>query len=567
MLNFSQKMIILPKSLYLCAFKNCNNKGGMEYLTDLITKGYFILFLVIGLGIMVGKINFRGVKFDLSAVIFVALFFGYLYNLYHIRFVLPPIIQDVGLVLFIYTIGMQAGPSFFSAFKEQGIKLMTLAAIIVITGAIIAVLISYIAGVDMPLMTGLFTGALTSTPGLAAAIEASGSPLASIGYGVAYPFGVLGVILFIKVSPKIFRVNLVREEEKFGPQTHASVPAITHRTFIVTNENIDGKSLAQLNVQPMTKANISRIMRKSGELIIPAPEVVLYVGDMVKAVGTEKALHCVEVLIGKPTKKVIPQSGNLEIKWYVVSNEHVVNKSIAELNLMENYHATVTRIRRSGIELTPQPSTRLRYGDKILVSVYKGNAPQLATLLGDSLRHISETSFLPVAVGIVLGILLGAVEFPLGSLHFKLGLTGGVLITSLLLSWKGKTGPIVWNLSGPANQLLRQMGLLLFLTPVGIRAGEHLTSALAQHGFSLFGYGILITLVPMFVATLIGKSVLKINFLSLMGALTGGMTSTPGLSAAESMTETEAPQLAYAAVYPFSLVLVIIVAEIMSALA
>ena len=250
-----------------------------------------------------------------------------------------------------------------------------------------------------------------------------------------------------------------------------------------------------------------------------------------------------------------------------MSNEHVVNKSLAELNLLENYQATVTRIRRSGIELTPLPSTRLRYGDKVLVSVYKGNAPQLTALLGDSLKHISETSFLPVATGIVLGILVGAVEFPLGELHLKLGLTGGVLLTSLFFSWKGKTGPIVWNLSGPANQLLRQMGLLLFLTPVGIRAGEHLTTALAQHGFSLFGYGVLITLVPMFVAALVGKTLLKINFLSLMGALTGGMTSTPGLSAAESMTETEAPQLAYATVYPFSLVLVIVVAEIMSALA
>ncbi len=539
----------------------------MDYLIALITKGYFILFLVIGLGIMVGKISFRGVKFDLSAVIFVALLFGYLFNVYHIRFVLPPIIQDVGLVLFIYTIGMQAGPSFFSAFKEQGIKFMTLAAVIVVTGAVIAILISFTAGVDMPLMTGLFTGALTSTPGLAAAIEASGSPLASIGYGVAYPFGVLGVILFIKFSPKIFRVDLKKEEQKFHLQTHSSVQPITHNTFVVTNENIDGKSLAQLNVQSMTKATISRVMRKSGELIIPAPEVLLYLGDMVKAVGTEKALHCVEVLIGKPTKKVIPQSGNMEIKWYVISNEHVVNKSLAELNLMENYHATVTRIRRSSIELTPQSSTRLRYGDKIMVSVYKGNAPQLTSLLGDSLRHISETSFLPVAVGIVLGILLGTMEFPLGNLHFKLGLTGGVLLSSLFLSWKGKTGPIVWNLSGPANQLLRQMGLLLFLTPVGIRAGEHLTSALARHGFSLFGYGMLITIVPMFIATFVGKSVLKINFLSLMGALTGGMTSTPGLSAAESMTETEAPQLAYAAVYPFSLVLVIIIAEFMSALA
>ncbi|UBM63552.1 transporter [Candidatus Sulfidibacterium hydrothermale] len=539
----------------------------MDWLTFLLTKDYFVLFLVIGLGIMVGRINFKGVKFELSAVIFVALFFGYFYHHYGIDFEIPSVIQDVGLVLFIYTIGMQAGPSFFSAFKEQGAKMLILAAIIVVSGAMIAVLIAFAAGVDMPLMTGLFTGALTSTPGLAAAIEASGSPLASIGYGVAYPFGVLGVILFIKISPKIFRVDLKKEEEKFKKSSRLSVPVITHKTFVVTNENIHGKSLEQLHIYSMTCASISRIMRENGELIVPAPDVALYKGDMVKAVGTEKALRCVEVLIGKPTPKVIPQSGNLEIKWFVVSNERVVNKSLEELNLLENYHATVTRIRRSGIELMPLPSVRLRYGDKVLVSVHKGNVPQLTALLGDSLKHISETSFLPVAVGIVLGIVVGTLELPFGNLHVKLGLTGGVLLTSLFFSWKGKTGPLVWNLSGPANQLLRQMGLLLFLTPVGIRAGEHLTAALSQYGFNLFGYGVLITLIPMFIATFVGKVVLKINFLSLMGALTGGMTSTPGLSAAESMTETEAPQLAYAAVYPFSLVLVILVAELMSALA
>jgi len=538
----------------------------MELIISLLTKNYFVLFLVIGLGIAVGKINFRGVKFELSAVIFVALLFGYLYDKYNISFSIPPIIQDVGLVLFIYTIGMQAGPSFFSAFKDQGVKLIALAAIIVLTGGGLAVLISFAYGVDMRMAIGLFTGALTSTPGLAAAIEATHSPLASIGYGIAYPFGVLGVILFIKISPKLFRVDLKREEEQFRNQSLSKVPPVTNQTFVVTNKNIDGKSLAELNIRFMTKANISRIMRKNGELVIPSTEASLYEGDLVKAVGTEDALKRMEVLIGKPTKKIIPQSGNLEIKWYVVSNEHVVNKSLAELNLIGNYHATITRIRRSSIDLSPQPSTRLRYGDKVLVSVFKGNAQILTSLLGDSIKHISETSFLPVSFGIVLGILLGAITIPLGNLHFKLGLTGGVLLTSLFLSWKGKTGPIIWNLSGPANQLLRQMGLLLFLTPVGIRAGEHLTSAIAAHGLSLFVFGIILTLVPMIIATLIGRFVLKINFLSLMGALTGGMTSTPGLSAAESMTGTEAPQIAYAAVYPISLVLVIIVAEVMASL-
>lgn len=533
----------------------------MEFLTHFFTLDYFVLFLIIALGIALGNVSIKGVKFELSAVIFVALFFGYLYNLNHINFSIPPIIQDVGLVLFIYTIGMQAGPSFFSAFKEQGVKLMILAAIIVLTGGGLAVFFTFIYHVNIDMAIGLFTGALTSTPGLAAAIEATHSPVASIGYGIAYPFGVVGVILFVKIAPKIFSVNIKHEEEEFNRQQRSSVPEITNQTFVVTNENIDGKTLSELKFRFMTKASISRIMRKNGELVVPAPDVQLYKGDLIKAVGDKEALKRVEVLIGKPTDQMIPQSGNLEIKWFVVSNKHIVNKSLAELNLIGNYHATITRIRRSGIDLTPHPSTRLRYGDKIMVSVYKGNVPLLTELLGDSIKAISETSFLPVALGIVIGIVVGAIAIPLGGLHFKLGLTGGVLLSSLYLSWKGKTGPIVWNLAGPANQLLRQMGLLLFLTPVGIRAGEHLKTAIATHGFSLFIFGVFLTLIPMIIATIVGKYFLKINFLSLMGALTGGMTSTPGLSAAESMTETEAPQIAYAAVYPFSLVLVIIIAE------
>ena len=244
----------------------------------------------------------------------------------------------------------------------------------------------------------------------------------------------------------------------------------------------------------------------------------------------------------------------------------MVNKTIRELNLFENYSATITRIRRSGIDLSPHPNTKIKYGDKILVSSSKGNVSAVTQLFGDSLKRIGQTSFLPVAFGIVIGILLGAIAIPLGSIHLKLGLTGGVLLASIFLSWKGKVGQIIWNLSGPANQILRQFGLLLFLTPVGLKAGQSLTLAIEKHGFILFLYGALITLIPMITTVLVGRYLMKINFLSILGALTGGMTSTPGLSATDSMTESDAPQIAYAAVYPFSLVLIIIVAEIMAVL-
>jgi len=538
----------------------------MDFFNELISKDYFILFLVIGLGIAIGKIKFKGIYFDLSAVIFVAIFFGYLFNYFGVEFSFPPIIQSIGLVLFIYTIGMQAGPSFFNAFRDQGIKLIVLAGVTVISGATVAVFISFFYDVDMKMMTGILTGSMTSTPGLAAAIESAHSPLASIGYGIAYPFGVLGVILFVKLSPKIFNIKLEKEEKEFREKSESNTPQISNRNFIVSNENVDGKTIRELNIRFMTKANISRIMKPNQESVVPSSDTILKTGDMVKAVGSEEALKRVEVLIGHPTEIKIPRSGSYEIKWYVVSNKDVVNKTIKVLNLLENYTATITRIRRSSIDLSPHPTTKIRYGDKILVSCTTGNVPSVTKLFGDSLKRVGETSFLPVALGIVIGVILGSISFPIGSFHFKLGLTGGVLLTALLLSWKGKTGPIIWNLSGPANQILRQFGLLLFLAPVGLKAGESLVSAIEENGLILFAYGAAITLIPMIISVVVGKYLLNLNFLSILGALTGGMTSTPGLSATDSMTESDAPQIAYASVYPFALVLIIVVAEIMGIL-
>ena len=538
----------------------------MELILELLTKDYFVLFLVIGFGIALGNVRVKGINFDTSAVIFVAIFFGYLYNLYGIKFSIPPIIQSVGLVLFIYTIGMQAGPSFFSSFKEQGTKLIILAGITVITGGITAVTISYAYDVDMNMMSGLLTGALTSTPGLAASIEASHSSLASIGYGIAYPFGVLGVILFVKLGPTLFRVNIKKEEEEFEKQSNSATPMVINKNIIISNENVNGKSINELRIRFMTKANISRVMKPNQLPFSPTKDTVLETGDIIKAVGTVNAIGRIELLLGKITDVEIPRSGTYDVKWYVVSNDTVVNKTISELNLLENYSATITRIRRASIDLAPHPATRIKYGDKILVSCSKGNVPAVTQLFGNSLKRIGQTSFLPVAFGIVIGVLVGAVAIPLGGIHLKLGLTGGVLLSSIFLSWKGKVGSIIWNLPGPANQILRQFGLLLFLTPVGLNAGQSLVSAIQEHGAILFLFGALITLIPMIATVLTGKFLLKINFLSILGALTGGMTSTPGLSATDSMTESDAPQVAYAAVYPFSLVLIIAVAEIMAVL-
>ena len=540
----------------------------MEFLLDFLGTDYIALFIIIGIGIFMGGIKIKGVSFDSSAVIFVAIFYGYWLNSQGVEFQLPEIIRKIGLLLFIFTIGMQAGPSFFEVFKSQGAKLIILAILSVVVGTITTALLSVAFDVDYKISVGLLTGALTSTPGLAAAIEASNSPLASIGYGIAYPFGVIGVILFVKLSPKIFRAKVAQEEEKYALEAHSKVPEVTHRNFEITNDNIEGRTIKDLDIRMMTKANISRIMNPSTMSVAPpTAEAVLHKGDVVKAVGTEEALKRVEVLLGHSTQIEIPASGLMEVKWYVVSRRNVVNKSLKELNLQDNFKATVTRVRRAGIDLSARPTLKLRYGDRLLISSSKGNVTALSNLLGDSMKEVETTSFLPVALGCVVGLFLGAIKIPLpGGSSFSLGITGGVLIAALVLSRIGKTGPVIWNLPVIGNQILRQFGLLLFLTPVGLAAGSKIGPTISEYGFNLFGIGAIITLVPMIVVVAVGRLFFKVNFLSLLGALTGGMTSTPGLTAVDSMTNSEGPQVAYATVYPFALVTIIICAQILASL-
>ena len=260
----------------------------------------------------------------------------------------------------------------------------------------------------------------------------------------------------------------------------------------------------------------------------------------------------------------IPTSGLYEGRWYVISRRDVVNRTLGEFDLPNNFKATVTRIRRSGIDLPARPALKLRFGDRLLISSTKGNVSGLSELFGDSMKEVETTSFVPVAFGIIIGLLVGAIEFPLpGGASFSLGITGGVLMAALILSRIGKTGPILWNLPVTGNLILRQFGLLIFLAPVGLTAGSQIGPTIEEYGFSLFGIGAVITLIPMILVVITGRLLLNINFLSLLGALTGGMTSTPGLSAVDSMTHTEAPQVAYAAVYPFALVAIIIFAQLL----
>lgn len=523
---------------------------------EIFETSYFALFTIIAVGIILGKIKIAGMSFGSSAVIFVALAFG------HFGITIPEIYRQIGLILFIYSIGIQSGPGFFSAFKNDGLHLVIVASVLVVSAALIAALSSYVFEVDMELAVGILSGALTSTPGLAASTEATQSELASIGYGVAYPFGVIGVILFMNLAPKLFRVNIKKSEEEYEGKLLEAHPEIVHKYFKIENANIFNKNISDLQIRKMTGATVSRI-KHNGIAAIPNKKTILHKNDIIRAVGTVEALNKVKILIGNETDEKVELKQRSEIQWMIVTNKQIVNKSLSQLNLFANYNANVTRIRRSGIDILPKSTSIIRYGDKIQVAC-RGNMEAVSNLFGNDKSKLSEADVFPIAAGIVLGVLIGLVPVNLpGGIEIKLGLTGGILLTALSLSYLGKTGPIVWSISSTSNQMLRQLGLLFFLASVGTNAGTTLVETILENGITLLLVGVAVTILPMFIAIFVGR-LFKLNFIALLGAITGGMTSTPGLSAIENTTKSDAANIAYATVYPVAMVVLIVCIHILS---
>ncbi len=524
--------------------------------TDLLHSSYFSLFLIVALGFMLGRIKIRGLSLDVSAVIFIALLFG------HFGVIIPKELGNFGLVLFIFTIGIQAGPGFFDSFRSKGKTLILITMLIICSACLTAVGLKYAFDIDTPSIVGLIAGALTSTPGLAVAIDSTNSPLASIAYGIAYPFGVIGVILFVKLLPKIMRVDLNKEARRLEIERRGQFPELTTCIYRVTNSHVFNRNLMQINARGMTGAVISRL-KHNDEISIPTAHTVLREGDYIQAVGSEESLNQLAVLIGKREEGELPLDKTQEIESLLLTKKDMINKQLGDLNLQKNFGCTVTRVRRSGIDLSPYLA--LKFGDKLMVVGEKEGLKGVARLLGNNAKKLSDTDFFPIAMGIVLGVLFGKINISFSdSLSFSPGLTGGVLMVALVLSAIGKTGPIIWSMSGPANQLLRQLGLLLFLAEVGTSAGKNLVATFQESGLLMFGVGAAITLIPMLVAAIVGRLVFKISLLDLLGTITGGMTSTPGLAAADSMVDSNIPSVAYATVYPIAMVFLILFIQIIA---
>ncbi len=527
-------------------------------LLDLLNYSYFSLFLIVALGFILGRIQIKGLSLDVSAVIFIALLFG------HFGVIIPKELGNFGLVLFIFTIGIQAGPGFFDSFKSKGKTLIIITLLIISSAALTALGMKYLFDIDTPSVVGLMAGALTSTPGLAVAIDSTNSPMASIAYGIAYPFGVIGVILFVKLLPKILRVDLQAEATRLEKERRGAYPELQTCIFRVSNPAAFGKTLAQMQVRTATGVIVSRI-RHGNDILMPKSDSTLEENDYVQAVGSNEALDRFAILVGMREEGELPLHHSQIVESLLLTKQSMVNKRLGDLHLQRNFGCTVTRVRRSGIVISPSPDLALKFGDKLMCVGERSALANMARLFGNDAKRLSDTDFFPIAMGIVLGVLFGKlnISFP-GGFEFSPGLTGGVLMAALILSAVGKTGPILWSMSGPANQLLRQLGLLLFLAEVGTSAGRNLVATFQESGLLLFGVGAAITMVPMIIAVAVGYGVFKISLLDLLGTITGGMTSTPGLAAADSMADSNIPSVAYATVYPIAMVILILFIQMIS---
>ncbi|HPC11259.1 MAG TPA: TrkA C-terminal domain-containing protein, partial [candidate division Zixibacteria bacterium] len=438
-------------------------------LNLLAQNDLLLLFVIIGLGYLIGNIRILGFKLGVAAVLFVGIAFSALDK----RLILPEQIYIVGLVLFVYAIGLQAGPGFFTSFHRRGLRISAIAIVILTAGAVVAGVIGHFLNLPATSIAGLYCGALTNTPALAAAVEATAnmakalppdkvqfylnSPV--VTYGLAYPIGVAGMILWMFAFAKIYRVDFSRETEEV--KREADAEAIASRTFRVTNPAVQGQTVEQFFAafeQPQFV--FSRI--KKGDLVqVVSPETVLEANDLIVAVGPSKALRTAHLLLGSESNETLAERRDeTAYKWFFVSNPLAVGRSISELRRQRAYVGTVTRLRRGDVEFVPSPTTTLEMGDRVLVVSPRLEVDRIAGYFGDSVKALSETDYLSLSAGIVLGVFLGMIPIPLpNGTAFKLGFAGGPLVAGLVLGRLGRTGPIHWSLPFNANLALRQIGL------------------------------------------------------------------------------------------------------------
>lgn len=519
-----------------------------------------VTFILVAIGTVFGRLRLFGLSLGPSAVLFVALAFG------HLHWANPAGLRplgDFGVVLFVYAIGLQAGPRFVGMLRSKGLRPLGIGLATVLGGAAITALVGHVFGLEADMIVGIFAGALTSTPALAAATEASDSPLVSVAYGVAYPVGVIGVVLFAQLAPRLFSGHANREYQE--PDAPGSEP-VHQRCFQVQNPGCVGRRLSDLRLHDIASINISRVLRGAQVLPVPA-NFVLEKGDVVLAVGTSRELDRLTLILGPPVPVEVEMSKVPDVvaRDIFISEDAFAGKRLRDLHIRTKYNVVITRVRRESVEFVPRGNFVLEVGDLVRAVGYEPDVRSFAEAAGIHERRIHETGIPAFAIGLVLGLLLGFTPIPVPGTEstIKLGIAGGPLFVGILLSHFGRVGR--WRVHVPfgARYLMRELGLVLFLASAGVAAGAELLPTLRAQGVALVGLAAISTLMAIGIGFGLGFFVLRQSLPSALGMTCGAMTSTPGLGATSAQFDSDVPALSYAAVYPLALVAMTVVAQLL----
>jgi putative transport protein len=552
----------------------------MKWLADFAASqpvAYAVLILagVAISGLAIGQIRVRGIRLGVAGVLFTGIFFG------HYQLTLPAetlgFVRDFGLILFVYTIGIQVGPGFVTSLRRQGLPLNLLAVGIVLFGAILTIASSRWLHIDMAAAVGIFSGATTNTPSLGAAqealkqlpgMDATRTSMPALGYAVTYPFGIVGIILAMVMVRAISRIDPAEEAKAFALEQDSGSEPVQRMCIRVRNPNMTGLRLHEIPSKDSLGIIISRI-KYVGETEVGAANAntVLHEGDTVLAVGTLTNLHKLCLIMGtESTEDLMETPGPVTFDRFVVTRNEVLGKTIRELELTQRYGVTVTRVMRADVEMTAIPALRLQFGDKLQVVGKEADIAKVASVLGNSIKDMNRTNFMPMFVGIGLGVLLGLYPFSFANMPtpVRLGLAGGPLIVAIILSRMRRLGSMIWYMPLNANLALRELGITLFLACAGLKAGTHFFEVLfTSQGLLWMACGAIITLVPLLLAAWIGRAFMKMNFMNLCGLLSGSMTDPPALAFANAINNSDAPSVAYATVYPLTMLVRILVAQIL----
>ena len=539
-----------------------------------------ILALVAVVGLFIGNVKFRGVGLGIGGVLFGGIIVGHFVSQAGMTLSsdMLHVIQEFGLILFVYTIGIQVGPGFFASLRVSGLRLNLFAVLIVIIGGLVTAILHKLFDIPLPVVLGIFSGAVTNTPALGAGqqiLRDLGTPMAMVdqmgmSYAMAYPFGICGILFTMWMLRVIFRVNVETEAQQHESTRTNGGALIRTINIRVENPNLHNLAIKDVPILNGDKV-ICSLLKREETLKVPSPETVIQLGDLLHLVGQPADLHNAQLVIGQEVDTSLSTKGtDLRVARVVVTNENVLGKRIRDLHFKERYDVVISRLNRAGVELVASSDISLQFGDILNLVGRPSAIDAVANVLGNAQQKLQQVQMLPVFIGIGLGVLLGSIPvfvpgFPAA---LKLGLAGGPLIMALILGRIGSIGKLYWFMPPSANLALRELGIVLFLSVVGLKSGGDFIHTLVDgEGLSWIGYGALITAVPLITVGILARMLAKMNYLTMCGMLAGSMTDPPALAFANNLHPTSgAAALSYATVYPLVMFLRIITPQLLAVL-